>query len=153
MVSEIAEETRLVAPAFTIETNIAPGITARCDEYAIRRVIRILLSNAIKYAADNRHGNIQITADSANITIRDNGIGIPQEHLPHIFERFYRADPSRSRKTGSSGLGLSIAKEIIHAHGGEISAESSPLGTQVAFNLTPTQARPNSNTCPAPRRL
>ncbi|MCL2223358.1 MAG: ATP-binding protein [Defluviitaleaceae bacterium] len=138
LISEIADEFRLVSPNFTFETDAAPELSAVCDEYAIRRVIRILLSNAIKYSADECL--IKITAAlTANgfisISVHDSGIGIPPEHLPHIFERFYRADPSRSRKTGSSGLGLSIAHEIISAHHGEISAKSSPAATTLTFSI------------------
>ncbi|MCL2388044.1 MAG: ATP-binding protein [Defluviitaleaceae bacterium] len=128
LVQEVAEEIRLIAPEFAIETDLPAPITARCDEYAIRRVMRILLSNAIKYTENSQEGRIKITATESHgivkITVQDNGIGIPKQHLSRIFERFYRVDLSRSRKTGSSGLGLAIAKEIISAHGGEISATS-----------------------------
>lgn len=101
-----------------------PDISADGDK--IGQVVVNLLSNAIKYTPDG--GNIDInifeTKESAVFSIRDNGIGIPQEELPFIFERFYRADKSRNRKTGGSGLGLAIVKSIAQAHGGKVSVES-----------------------------
>jgi signal transduction histidine kinase len=68
--------------------------------------------------------------------VTDHGIGIAPEHLPHIFDRFYRVDPSRSRATGGAGLGLSIVKQLVLAHGGRVWAESTPgVGTTVAFTI------------------
>jgi len=67
--------------------------------------------------------------------VEDTGSGIPSEHLPHIFERFYRADPSRSRATGGSGIGLAIAKKLVEAHGGRIWVESR-LGKGSSFRFS-----------------
>ena len=97
------------------------------DVDRIQQVIVNLLSNAIKYTPGN--GAITLTLnkedDSAKLTIKDNGPGIPKEDLPHIFERFYRAEKSRTRsKSSGFGLGLSIAYWIVTAHGGKIEVES-----------------------------
>ncbi len=87
-----------------------------------------LLDNAIKYSGPG--SSIEIDAKQINaevvILFRDHGIGIAPEHLPRLFERFYRADPSRSRKLGGTGLGLAIVKHIVNAHGGRIIVESTP---------------------------
>ena len=87
-----------------------------------------LLDNAVKYSGTG--GSIEIEVQQSNaelsVSFRDHGIGIAAEHLPRLFERFYRADPSRSRKLGGTGLGLAIVKHIVNAHAGKITVESSP---------------------------
>ncbi len=88
-------------------------------------VISNLLTNAIKYSGSN---TIDITISSrddiAELEIKDYGCGISKEHLPHLFERFYRVDKARSRQKGGTGLGLAIVKNIIELHNGTISVES-----------------------------
>jgi signal transduction histidine kinase len=90
------------------------------DASRLRRLLLNLVENAIKYTLE---GKVEIAVCRAGthavITVNDTGIGIAPEHLEHIFERFYRVDPDRSRETGGSGLGLSICAAIAHAHGGE----------------------------------
>lgn len=96
------------------------------DQDRMKQVIVNLITNAIKYSKDS--GLITVTVfdknDLAGFYIQDNGIGIPQEELPYIFERFYRADKSRNRSTGGSGIGLTIVKSIVEAHDGKVHAES-----------------------------
>ncbi len=96
------------------------------DSSRINQVITNIISNAIKYSNDG--STIKITAaeqqDYYVVSIKDSGIGIPKQDLPHIFERFYRVDKARSRAMGGTGLGLAIAKEIIEAHKGKITATS-----------------------------
>ena len=100
-------------------------------------VLRILLTNAVRYAEKGKLVEVGgcVTHGFVEVYVKDNGIGIPENHLPHIFGRFYRVDASRAKKTGSSGLGLAIAKEIIDAHGGEISAYSVE-GTEIKFRIS-----------------
>lgn len=107
----------------TFEASSAPCLG---DPRRLSQVIANLLSNAIHY---NKHGGKVIITTSmedeqAMVAISDTGCGIPQDALPHLFDRFYRADEARSRQTGGSGLGLSICKSIIDAHGGSISVKS-----------------------------
>jgi signal transduction histidine kinase len=97
-----------------------------------------LVDNAYKYSRENGHISVSAckTGAGAKIDIADNGVGIPQEHLPLVFEAFYRVDASRSRKTAGSGLGLSIAKSIIEKHSGAISVSSeNEQGTRFSIEL------------------
>ena len=107
------------------------------DKGRINQVITNLLSNAVKYTADG--GNIQIeiidSIQAGVIKVKDNGAGIPENELSLIFERFYRTENSRNRKSGGAGIGLSIVKSIIAAHGGTVVAESAP-GNGSCFIVT-----------------
>jgi two-component system sensor histidine kinase VicK len=108
------------------------------DKDGIEQVILNIISNSIKYTEDN--GIIEINNYEAEgdvvISIKDNGIGIPQMDQKRIFERFYRVEKGRSRDLGGTGLGLSIAKEIIEAHNGNIVLNSEPnIGTEVIIKL------------------
>lgn len=96
------------------------------DEDLLEQAFSNIISNAVKYTP--RGGTVTIMTereeDSINITIRDTGVGIPADEIPHIFERFYRVDKERSRKSGGTGLGLAIAHWIINAHKGKIMVKS-----------------------------
>jgi len=111
------------AKGLRIHVNLATDLpTLDADPQRIGQVLRNLLRNAIQHTADG--GEIEITAvrygDEIKINVRDNGEGIAGEHLPHLFDRFYRADPSRARTTGGTGLGLAIVKGEVEAHGGVV---------------------------------
>lgn len=96
------------------------------DQERLYQVITNLISNAVKYSLEGGHIRMTIASNpkQAILTVEDNGIGIPEEDLPFIFERFYRTDKSRSRRTGGAGIGLTIARAIVQAHGGSIAVES-----------------------------
>jgi signal transduction histidine kinase len=101
------------------------------DPAALRRVLLILVDNAVKYSQPGGWVEVRLgapTAGRANaiLEVRDNGIGIGAEDLPHVFERFYRASKDRSRKVEGVGLGLSIAQSIAQQHGGKLEIESTP---------------------------
>ncbi len=107
-----------------------------CDGQKLYQVFLNLLDNAIKYSDPEARVDISIEEDESFLTaiIQDTGVGIPEEDLPQLFERFYRVNKDRSRSTGGSGLGLAIAKEIIAMHGGEISVESQ-VGVGSTFRI------------------
>ncbi|MFQ4141167.1 sensor histidine kinase [Chlorogloeopsis sp. ULAP02] len=98
----------------------------RADADLLRQAVSNLLTNAFKYTPSDGTVKLRLLSRGyrAIIQVEDNGIGIPAEDLPHIFERFYRVDTVRSRQTGGFGLGLAIAQQIIQAHGGQITANS-----------------------------
>ncbi len=97
-----------------------------CDVQKLYQVFINLLDNAIKYSDSGARVDVEIDEDDSTLTvrIRDTGVGIPEEDLNQLFERFYRVDKDRSRATGGSGLGLAISKQIVEMHGGSISVES-----------------------------
>lgn len=120
---------------FIFENN--RPIFLRGDASLIKQVIRIVLDNSMKFTPHS--GKIRIRCDQEGngvvILVEDQGTGISQEDLPHIFERFYKADKARSRHSGGTGLGLSIAQWIVHEHGGTITAHSRGKGTVMAIQL------------------
>jgi len=101
-------------------------LKATIDPDMIEQALINLVDNAIKYSPEGSAVTIDagIVDQEIRIRVRDQGIGIPQKHLPRLFERFYRVDKARSRKMGGTGLGLSIVKHIVQAHGGRVSVES-----------------------------
>ncbi|MCK9409831.1 MAG: ATP-binding protein [Bacteroidetes bacterium] len=118
------------------------GINGTMDVYGdrerLRQVLVNLIENAIKYSEKFSRVTIRLSKqpDRVEITVEDNGIGIAPQHLPRIFERFYRVDKGRSRNVGGSGLGLAIVKHIVEAHGSNIKVESEVgIGTRFTFTV------------------
>ena len=110
----------------TLCSDVAPDIQVTGDEGQLKQLVRILLDNACKYAGEK--GVVTLTlereGDKARLMVNNTGAPIPPEHLPRLFERFYRADPSRSRDQGGYGLGLAIAHSITGRHRGRITVDS-----------------------------
>jgi signal transduction histidine kinase len=108
------------------------------DPERIGQVLGNLLDNALRHTSPG--GQVSVTLDQGpagiRIAIADNGEGIAAEHLPHLFERFYRADPARDRASGGSGIGLTIVRTLVHAHGGQVTADSDGPGTGATFTVT-----------------
>jgi signal transduction histidine kinase len=107
--------------------DVAPDATVvHADLDALRQIFTNLMDNSLRHTAAG--GRITClarrVAGAVSVAVRDNGTGITQDHLPRIFERFYRADSSRSRDEGGTGLGLAIVKHLVEAHGGRVYAES-----------------------------
>jgi len=107
------------------------------DAHRIGQVLNNLIANAIAHT--DKDGSIKVTAEAADdfvkVSVADTGEGIPAEELPNIFERFYRTDRSRARATGGTGLGLTIARRLVEAHGGRINVVSE-LGKGSTFTFT-----------------
>lgn len=122
------------------ESAVPAGTSIAVDPDALRQVLSNLFDNSLRHTP--RGGIITTWAAPAGegvaVEVRDTGSGIGPEHLPRIFERFYRADPARSRDQGGTGLGLSIVKHLVEAHGGRVDAESTPgRGTTIRIVLPP----------------
>jgi two-component system, OmpR family, phosphate regulon sensor histidine kinase PhoR len=109
-----------------METSCADALTASVDPTLLEQAIVNLLDNAIKYSDDGKTIQLRVTTekDFVIIAVQDHGCGISEQHLPRLFERFYRVDKARSRQLGGTGLGLAIVKHIVQAHGGDIKVES-----------------------------
>ena len=121
-----------------LESQVEPGLTITGDEAQLRRLVRILLDNGVKYAGTGGAVTLVLARqqDKLRLTVHNTGAPIPPEHLPHLFERFYRADAARDRAQGGYGLGLAIAKAIVEHHRGKISvASSAEAGTSFTVLL------------------
>jgi signal transduction histidine kinase len=130
----------LLAEDKRIHVACAPsrGIWVEGDRARMKQVVVNLLDNAIKYTPDGGAVKVSVSpqAQKAVLEISDNGIGIPPQALPHVFERFYRVDKARSRERGGAGLGLSIVQSICTAHQGRVEASSAPgQGTRFRVEL------------------
>jgi two-component system, OmpR family, phosphate regulon sensor histidine kinase PhoR len=112
------------------------GVIVKGDKMRIYQVIVNLVDNAIKYGGNSVEIAIERNKDQVEIAVSDNGVGIQQEHLKRIFDRFYRIEKSRNRDKGGTGLGLSIVKNVIDAHNSKIQVQSKiGKGTTFAFKL------------------
>ncbi len=133
--------------SLTFDMNYETPIYVRADRDKIQQVLSNLVVNSIKYGHPDGTTEVSVENLIRNkviVRITDNGEGIPEEHLPRLFERFYRVDKSGSRKEGGSGLGLSIVKHIIEAHGEKIYVESVvDVGSEFSFTLE--KAEPQAN--------
>jgi len=119
-----------------------------CDARKIYQVLINLLDNAIKYSDPGARVEVRVFEDPTSVTVRisDTGVGIPEEDLPNLFDRFYRVNKDRSRATGGSGLGLAISKQIVELHGGSLSVESD-VGVGSTFEIRlPKSPLPRSTT-------
>lgn len=143
LINDVYESLTIKSVAKNIHCQIKKGceqpIRVYADKEKIRQVLINLVDNAIKYG--NQEGKVEASiykTDDKNILVEitDDGMGIAEEHIPRIFERFYRTDYGRSRNIGGTGLGLAICKHIIEAHGQYIHARSTPgIGTTFGFTL------------------
>ena len=126
------------AKGVALTSDIAPGLPDLwADPQRLDQVLANLLTNALRHT--DAGGTVRVTATpaggSVQIQVSDDGDGIAAEHLPRLFERFYRADSARDRAHGGSGIGLAIAKALVDAHHGRITATSAGVGTGATFTV------------------
>ena len=137
LAGEVLREEEMIHPERTFLPRWGEeAVTVRADPGLMKQVMRILMDNAVKYSPDTGRVYLRVSESQghARVTVQDEGMGIPPEGIPHIFERFYRTDQSRDRKTGGTGLGLAIARWIVERHGGWFEVVSRPdVGTRIAF--------------------
>lgn len=136
MIEEIFKETQMIDPRHVFGIKSSTQACIKADRQLMKQALRILIDNSIKYTPDNGEiiVSVEESAGMVRISVQDNGIGIDAQNLPYIFDRFYRSEESRARRTGGSGLGLSIMKWIIDRHGGTIEVISrKDIGTRTTI--------------------
>jgi two-component system, OmpR family, sensor kinase len=139
LATEMATDQRMLHPDWPLELRITPGIEAVGDELRLRQAVGNLLANTRAHTPAGTRIVLSVsTRDGmAVVEVADDGPGVPADVMGRVFERFFRADPSRSRASGGSGLGLSIVAAIAEAHGGSVEVESPPAGGAVFRILLP----------------
>lgn len=140
VVSQAAQmvQPHLALKNLALHVHLPPDLPCiEADQERVAQILRNLLSNAILHTPSK--GEINIAASTieslVKISVQDSGVGIAPEHLPYLFERFYRVDSARARATGGTGLGLAIVKQVVQAHGGQITVASQP-GKGTCFTFT-----------------
>ena len=139
LAGEVLREEEMIHPEHTFLPRWGEErVAVWADPGLMKQVLRILMDNAVKYSPAGGRVYLRVSQAQgyARVTVQDEGMGIPPEGIPHIFERFYRTDQSRDRKTGGTGLGLAIAKWIVDRHGGWFEVVSRlDVGTRITFLL------------------
>ncbi len=127
VIHDMEAQLHILAGQRELGLAVEPNVKCQYDRDQIKQVILNLFQNAVQYT-DPQQGKIQLSLgkveSGVRLAIKDNGVGVSADHIPHIFDRFYRSDSSRARRYGGSGLGLAISKSIVEAHGGSIKVES-----------------------------
>ncbi|MCU0647164.1 MAG: HAMP domain-containing histidine kinase [Gemmatimonadaceae bacterium] len=144
LVADAVVELQHMVRGQTLAVGTLAPLDVQGDRDRLRQLVVILLDNAFRYTPDGGRITVELIADhrDACIRVRDTGIGIAAHDLPHIFERFYRADPARQRDAGGTGLGLAIARWIAREHGGDVEVASAPgEGTTVTVRLPLVRTR------------
>ena len=115
-----------------LKIDVGPSYILTANRQSLERILSNLIQNALRYSGGKM---VTIAANKKQLTISDDGQGVPAESLPYLFERFYRVDPSRSRETGGLGLGLAIVRELANRQGWQIHAEDNKPGLKTIINL------------------
>lgn len=140
IIHETLKRLELLHPDFVFEVNLDKmrDICVSITPLHVEQILLIVLDNAVKYTTEDKRVLIEGTKlrNEVEITIVDHGVGIPQEDLAYVFDRFYRADKARSRELAGTGLGLSIAKRLVNNYQGEITVSSQEkVGTKVSIKF------------------
>jgi len=143
LMAEVLEEYRMIDEAHEWRQGALSPAPVTADPALVKQAARVLVDNAVRYTPEG--GSIRLSAGQAEgfafFEVQDGGIGIAAEDVPHIFDRFFRADPARARQSGGTGLGLSIARWIVEQHGGHFEVVSRPeLGTRIRVCLPASEA-------------
>ena len=136
--AEVVREIEMIDEKHRFAAEITPAIQVMGDDGMLKQLMRILVDNSVKYTPDDGQITlrVEIRDKQAVVVVQDEGVGIPEEAIPNIFDRFYRADESRTRGTGGTGLGLSIAKWVAQRHKGSIEVVSREgIGTRMTVLL------------------
>ncbi|MCI9267958.1 MAG: HAMP domain-containing histidine kinase [Lawsonibacter sp.] len=149
LAGEVLREEEMIHPERTFLPRWGEDpVSIYADPGLIKQVLRILMDNSLKYSpAEGRvYLRVSGSGEQVRVTVQDEGMGIPPDGIPHIFDRFYRTDLSRDRKTGGTGLGLSIAKWIVERHGGWFEVASRPdVGTRITAVLPALREEENAS--------
>jgi len=139
LVNEVVRESKIIAPNHIITSNQNDTVNIIADYKMIKQLLRIFIDNSIKFTSEQNKIDIssEVQGKVVKLTISDRGIGIPEDEIQNIFDRFYIVDKSRSKEKGGTGLGLSIAKWIVDMHKGSIDVESEEgKGTKITVTLS-----------------
>lgn len=144
LLESVVEDCRLQAPHLTVEQTLAPGVEVQADAQLLEQALQNLATNAVKYNCDGGKIRFELSteADRAFVRVANTGSGIPAADRERIFERFYRADKSRGKSVEGVGLGLSLAQEIVRAHGGELTLKLADANRTEFEMLLPTANAP-----------
>ena len=152
LLDDLTEQARVLAAGRAVVVDLAP-LATRGDRDRLRQLFWNLIENALRHTAAD--GTIRLAlrqdGDWALVSVADDGPGIAAEHLPHLFERFYRVDRARSRATGGSGLGLAIVKHLAEAHGGQVAVQSEPGQGSIFTVRLPLERQGDASPAPTER--
>src|SRR5207247_167567 len=126
---DVVERFRQVAPDHLVRVGHVDVVSVLGESDRLRQMMANLVENAVRYTPAGGEVTVNVRAENGRwsvLEVDDNGIGIAAEHIPRIFDRFYRVDPARGRATGGTGLGLSIVKHVAESHGGSVEVTSTP---------------------------
>lgn len=151
LAADVVERLQQVAPEHDVRVAHAEPVTVVGNRDRLHQLITNLVENGIRYSPVGGRVAVQVRMaddDTARLDVADDGVGIPAEHLPRVFDRFYRVDPARARTTGGTGLGLAIVKHVAESHGGSVEARSE-VGAGSTFSvLLPAERAPTEASTP-----